>query len=91
MRDIRFIQDAGRHVLVTGDFWVESYSDEELLVLGQLAYACATKAALAQAEPVPVDGLDVTHYEAVVGTFPSIASPLSPEQQSEAEMAGERG
>lgn len=89
MRDIRFVQDAGRHVLVTGGCWVESYSDDELLALGRAAYACLARAEANQAPDAT--GLEVAHYEVVEDVLPPIAPPISPTQQSEAEMAGERG
>ena len=73
MRDIRFIQDAGRHVLVTGGCWVESYSDDELLALGRAAYACLGRG---EADKAPdATGLEVTRYEAVEDTLPHITPP----------------
>lgn len=51
--------------------------------------------AFLDASPIPNDvvsatGLEVTRYEAVEDVLPPIAPPLTPTQQSEAEMAGER-
>jgi hypothetical protein len=45
-------------------------------------------------EPVPTEGLEVVRYEPVEDVpdcLPAITPPLSPTEQSEAEMASERG
>ena len=84
VRNVCLVPEDENFVIVVGGCFVECLNAVELAELIRQGVAHLN------ASPVPVDGLEVTRYEAVEDHLPHIASPLSPEQQSEAEQAGER-
>ncbi|MGS1076680.1 hypothetical protein [Pseudoxanthomonas beigongshangi] len=81
-RAVQLIPEGACFLLMVGDCYAECLSRGELAEFVRQAEAHLTPDAA---------GLDVIRYEAVEDALPHIAPPLSPEQQSEAEQAGERG
>ena len=82
IREIRFIREGETFVLMSGDRQVERYNAAEVLELGRLAFAGL--ADLQNESRPSAAGLDVVRYEPVNDS-------LTPTEQSEAEMAQERG
>jgi len=80
-RVVQLIPEGACFLLMVGDCYAECLSRGELAEFVRQAEAHLTPDAT---------GLEVTRYEAVEDVLPPIAPPLSPEQQSEAKMAGER-
>lgn len=82
IREIRFTREGETFVLMSGDRQVERYNAAEVLELGRLAFAGL--ADLQNESRPSAAGLDVVRYEPV-------EYPLTPTEQTEAEMAQERG
>ena len=78
VRQVALIPEDENFVIVVGGCFVECLNAVELSELVRQGSAHLN------ASPVPVDGLDVVRYEAVDDS-------LTPTEQSEAEMAQERG